>query len=421
MAGSRNLSAGILLTAPVHTWSMSTWGTLRDEFAAAVADRQRAGLIVAYLLLYVVVDGYAQVIPLYYRSVGVSIAAFGLAKSAGNAVEAVASTPAGVLADTADRAAVAVVTGGVLAAVLVAFPAATTALTLGALVVVFAVARIVFEVVATPLLSESLADGSEGVGWAVRDVAVAAGGAVGIGGAGVLVARLGGVSGVFLALAPAAVALVAIVAVSHRPSFRFEGSLGALVAGWPPNPLASFRTISRPWVLARFLGIQFFAALGMGLCFYLLPVYAVDLGISPSDFLLAFGAAKVLSIPFTLAGGVLTDLVTRKWLYVANFALDVLMLSALALAGGAPLFLVGLGFFVLSTTGKPALLAYFFDQFDEDESGRAWGIEGSVIRGVGIVAPAAGAALYGIDPSLAFGAGAVSLFCATLVALTLPR
>lgn len=399
---------------------MAPLATLREEVAASVADRQRAGLLVAYLLLYVVVDGYAQVLPLYYRSVGVSIVALGLAKGAGNALEALASTPAGVLADTADRAAIAVVTGGVIAVVLVAFPAATSALALGVLVVAFAVARLVFEVVATPLLSESLADGSEGVGWAVRDVAIYAGGAIGIAGAGVLVAQFGGVRGVFLALAPAALVLVGVVIASHRPSFDVTVSTGALLPDWPPDPLASVRVISRPWVLARFLTVQCFASLGMGLCFFLLPVYAVDLGVEASDFLLAFGVAKVASIPFTIAGGVLTDRVNRKWLYVANFALDVAMLSAFALAGGAPLVLLGLGLYAVQTTTKPALLAYFFDQFDEDEAGRAWGIEGSVIRGVGIVAPAAGAAIYGVDPHFAFGAGAASLAIATLVALTLP-
>lgn len=384
-------------------------------------DRERAGLLVAYLLLFVVTDAFNQVLPLYYEAVGVSVAALGAAKSVGNLVEAVASTPAGVLADTADRAGIAVVTGGVLAVVLATFPFVTTPLTLGALVVLFAVARLVFGVAATPLLSESLKSGSEGVGWAVRDVAIYGGGAVGIAGAGVVVARLADVWPVFFALLPAVVATSTVVAYTHRPAFAGVGDVGGVLEDWPPNPLASFTAISRPGVLARFLAVDFFAGLGMGVCFFLLPVYAVHVGLDASTFLLGFGASHLVSIPFTLAGGVLTDRLPRKLLYVGNFSVEAVMLGVFALADGAVLFAVGVGLFVLQTTFEPAVLAYFFDQFEDDEEGRAWGIDGTVARGVGVIAPAAGGVVYGVEPRLAFAVGACSMVVATFVALTLPR
>lgn len=399
---------------------MSSLAAVREEFVAVARDRERTGLLVAYALLFVVTDAYAQVLPLHYRAVGVSIAALGVAKSAGNAVEAAASTPVGILADEGDRAAIAVATGGLMAAVLAAFPFAASALTLGALVVAYAAARLAFGVAATPLLSESFADGSEGVGWAVRDVGIYAGGAVGTAGAGVIVARLASVRPVFLALVPAALALAAVVASTHRPSLAVGVSRRDLLAGWPPNPVASIRAISRPRVLVRFLAVKLLGGLGTGLSLFLLPVYAVDLGVAASTFLLAFGGAHVASIPFTLVGGVLTDRLDRKRLFVGNYAVETAMLGAFALAGGGALFAVGLALFVLQTTFEPAVLAYFFDQFDDEESGRAWGVTGTVARGVGVVAPSVGAATYEIDPGLTFGAGAAAMAGATLVALTLP-
>ncbi|MFC7234574.1 MFS transporter [Halosegnis marinus] len=389
---------------------------IRDAFLAVARDRERAGLLVAYLLLFVVVDAYGQLLPLYYRELGVSVAALGVAKSVGNGVEAVASGPVGVLADETDRAAIAVVAGGALAVVLAAFPFAGGALALGALVVAFAAARLVFNTAATPLLSASFETGAEGVGWAVRDTAIYVGGALGVAGTGLLVARLG-YGSAFLALVPALVALVAVLAVAHRPTFGGAVSLPSLSR---PRPLAAVRAVSKPGVLARFLAVKLFAGLGMGSCFYLLPVRAVDLGVAAGTFLLAFGAAKVVAVAFTLLGGLATDRVSRKALYVGNFAIEAVMLAALALADSPALLFVAVGLYVLQTTFEPAVLAFFFDQFDEEESGRAWGISGVVARGTGVVAPAVGGYLYRVSPSLAFGLGAAAMVAATAAALTLP-
>ncbi|MFB6077049.1 MAG: hypothetical protein ABEK12_02880, partial [Candidatus Nanohaloarchaea archaeon] len=80
-----------------------------------------------------------------------------------------------------------------------------------------------------------------------------------------------------------------------------------------------------------------------------------------------------------------------------------------------------LALFVLQTGFEPAVLAYFFDQFDESESGRAWGIDGTVERGAGLVAPALGGFIYAMDPHLPFVAGTVLVAAGTLLALTLPR
>ena len=393
---------------------------IRGEFAAVLRDRRRSGLVVCFLLLYLVASTYQQVVPLYYKELGVSIVALGLAKSGGNVVEAVASTPAGVLADRIDRAAIIVVAGLALAVALLVFPLATSALALGLLVVAFAAARLVFNVAAQPLLDDSFTEGSEGVGWATRDVAIYAGGAIGLVGAGLVTDYLTSVRPVFLALIPAIVLMVAILVYTHRPSLTVDISRSDLVPDWPSRPLAPFRELSHPRVLLRFLVVDAFSALGMGMCFYLVPVYAVDLGIGAGAFLLVFGGSHLFAIPFTVAGGVLTDCWNRKALFVGNYAIEVAMLAAFALAGGRPLFVVGIALFVLQTTFEPAVLAYFFDQFDESEAATAWGLDGTVTRGIGILAPPIGAAVYGLEPRFAFGAGAVFMTLSTVVALTLP-
>lgn len=399
-------------------------GAVRDELVAVVRDRQRAGLFLGYLLVFVVTDAVAQLLPLYYAALGVPVAALGAAKSVGNALEAVAAGPTGALADRVDRAAIAVVAGAALAVVLAGLPLADSAVTVGALVVGFGLARLVFTTATTPLLSASFEDGSEGVGWAVRDVGLYLGGGLGIVGAGVATRLLGGVGPAFLVLVPAVGLLVAVLVRTHRPSLpRPSGAtLGRLLAGGleRPTPLATLRSLSRPWLLARFLALKLFANLATGVSLYLLPVYALDRGVGAELFLLVYGGLQVVSIPFTVAGGLLTDRTSRRALHAGNYAVETVMIAVLAVADGPLLLWAGLGVYVLQTTFEPAVLAYFFDRFAEEEAGTAWGVAGTVARGAGVLAPALGGVLYGVAPRLPFLVGAAAMVPAVLVALTLP-
>ena len=401
---------------------MQSWAAaIRGDVGAVLQNRRTRSLIVVYFLLFAVVTTYQQTIPLFYSALGVPIAAYGFAKSVGNGLEAVASTPAGVLADRIDRPLVAIGAGSAIAGTLLLLPSASTALGLGALVVVLAVARLVGGVALTPLFDEQLGDGAEGLGWGLRDVGIYLGSAVGLAVAGVVVTRFGRVGTVFYALVPVVLLLVVFLAWTYRPSVGDVPTRSELV---PELSLEAFRAvgeISRPRVLARFLAVDLFATLGMGMSFFLLPVYAVDIGLEPAAFLFVFGGSHVFAAPLSVAGGIATDRLSRKGLFVGNYAIEAVMLGVFALAGGPIVFGVGIALFVLQTGFEPAVLAYFFEQFDESESGRAWGIDGTVERGAGIVAPGLGGLAYGVDPHLPFAVGAVLLALGSVVASTLPR
>jgi len=147
-----------------------------------------------------------------------------------------------------------------------------------------------------------------------------------------------------------------------------------------------------------------------------------DLG--GAQFLALFSATFLASAPLSLIGGIATDGVDRKRLYVGNFAVEALTLVAFGLvalpvagpAAGLPLFLVGTALYVCQTAFEPAVAVFFFDAFDDDEAGRAWGIDGMASKGAGIVAPTAGSLLYARVPAAPFVAGAVLLVAATAVA-----
>jgi MFS family permease len=156
--------------------------------------------------------------------------------------------------------------------------------------------------------------------------------------------------------------------------------------------------------------------------------------------LAAFAAYGVAAAPVSLYGGGLADRRSRKRLYVANYAAEAAMLAGFALAAGVPgvvaasptaadplarwfgpaLFAVGLALYVAQTAFEPAVLAYFFDRFDDDVVGRAWSVEGVVAKAAGVVAPVAGGALYAVTPRLPFVVGAALLAGAAGVAVTLP-
>jgi len=186
-------------------------------------------------------------------------------------------------------------------------------------------------------------------------------------------------------------------------------------------PVDDFREISNWNVLGRFCVIEAFASLGGGMTLFLLPAFAADVGVPVGAVLFVFSASHLLSAPMSLVGGGLADRYSRKWLYVGSYASSTAMLLTFGVAGGVPLFAVGMAVFVGKTAFAPAVTSYFFDQFDEDESGRAWSVEGMVAKAAGIVAPGVGGFLYGIDPRSTFLVGGVLMGVAAAVAVTLPE
>ena len=414
----------------------NTFVRVREGVAPLVGDRELRAYYLVFAAVWFAGEAYAQALPLYFREVGISLAVLGVVRSAASVANLVAEAPAGLLADRVDRATVAAVACAGLGVLLVAFPVARTAVLVGAAVVAVALARQFVGSSVTPAISEAVDDERAGLGWGVRDVGIYGGSAAGLVVAGAVTARSGTVSAVFLpggvAALLAAVFLwtrVADHAMPRSPRPReWTRSLRKILAD--VSPLADFRAVSNWRVLGLFCIVKAFVTAAGGLSLFLLPAYAADTGFTPAVALGLFAASNLFGAPLSLVGGLLTDRYSRKWLYVGNYATEMVMLGAFALAGtgigsgtvGArPLFVLGLALFVVQTAFEPAVLAYFFDQFDDDEAGRAWSVGGVVSRTTGIVAPAAGGVLYTVDPLFVFLAATVLMGAGTAVALVLPE
>jgi MFS family permease len=394
---------------------------VRAAAGRLLADRHLRSYYLAYVAVFFVTELYAQVLPLFVRSVGVSLAALGVAKGVANAAEVVASPVTGVLADRYDRRAVGVVVGVALAGAFAVFPLAGDAFAVGALVVVVAVATTAFTNSVTPAIDAALEDGLEGLGWGLRDVGIYLGGAAGVAAGAGIVAATDVVGAAFLLALPVLAAMA--WGLNRTRTEALRGALPGLAdvrEGLSGDPLAPFRAVSNRRVLATFCTVEAFVTFGWGASFYLVPVLAVDRGLSPDLALLAISGSLVAAAPLSLLGGVAADRVSRKRLYVANYGVETLTLLAFGVAGDLPLFALGLAFYVVQTTFEPAVGSYFFAQFPDDEGARAWSVEGTVAKAVGVVAPAVGGVLYELAPRLPFLLGAGSLAVATLVAVTLP-
>jgi len=414
---------------------------VRQVVAPLVGDREVRAYYLVFAAVWFAADAYAQALPLYFQEAGISLAVLGVARSAASVATLVCEVPAGLLADRVDRASLAAFAGAVLAVLLVVLPGARTTLLDGGGVVVagvvvgIALARQFVTSSVTPAVSEAVDADRAGLGWGLRDVGIYGGSALGLAVAGAVTSRTGTVSLAFLpggvaVLAAAAFLWVRVADHDLPRSVRIREWTGTLRSELGSvSPVADLRAVSNRRVLGHFCVVEALVTAGSGLSFFLLPAYAADVGFAPAVVLGLFAASNLLGAPLSLVGGLLADRYSRKWFYVGNYATETVMLAGFAVAGtgvaggtGArALFLVGLGLFVVQTTFEPAVLAYFFDQFDDDEAGRAWSVEGVVARLTGIVAPAAGGVLYTVDPGLVFLVAAVLMAGGTAVALTLPE
>lgn len=413
--------------------------SLSDYVSLAVRgianDPDLRTLYAVYLLLFVVAELYQQALPLYFRALGIPIAVLGIGKSVAAALEVLASPVSGVAADAYDRFALAGAAGLVLAVAFGVLGFTTDPVALVALMALVAVVRLALNNAMTPAVDEALDESFAGIGWGLRDVAIYLGSALGLALGGVVTSVLSSVGYAFLALVPV---LVATSALLWRNRESASGTAGGTddaeerESEGPGDPAGvrdrirgalrpSIPGVPNPPVMARFGLLKALSGLGTGMTLFLLPVLAVDLGIGAAEFLFLFSGTFAVSAPLSVLGGVAADRLDRKRLYVGNFLAETAMLAAFGLASSTPLFLVGTGLYVVQTAFEPAVIAFFFDSFDEEVAGTAWGIDGVVSKGTGVVAPAAGAALYGIDPGTTFLVGAALLGGATLVALTLPR
>lgn len=379
-------------------------------------------LYFVYFALFAVAEVYYQAVPLYFDALGISTAVLGLAWSVATGVEVAVSPATGVVSDRYDRFAVAIAATVVLGVTFAAFTAVSSALALVALMGAVSAGRLLLSNAITPAVDEAFEEGFEGIGWGVRDVFIYGGSAVGLGLGGSVVAWTAGIAPVFGSLAAVLLVVALVLWWRRRPSPCGGGVRGVVRdATTDPDPLGPWREISDWGVLARVLAVDGLVGLGTGMSLFLLPVFATDVGLSAAGFLFVFGGSHVVAAPLSVLGGALADRYSRKWLYVGNAVAEAAMLLTFGLTRDPAFFLVGIGLFVAQTAFEPAVIAYFFDLFDDEESGRAWSVDGMVSRTAGIVGPLAGGTLYAINPRATFlvGGGVTALGAA--VALTLPE
>lgn len=392
-------------------------------------DPRSRTLLVAFGTLFFVTELYAAAVPLLFDAVGLSAALYGVARAAANGVEMFSSPVLGTLADEYGRVRVAAVAAVGTALALVGVGFARSFPILVGLIVVVAVGRLAVNNAVTPALSAVFDDGDAGTGWGLRDVVLYGGSALGLAVGGGLTAG-GGVRAVFPALAAVSFGLAVVL-------WRRVGGDAVADAGSEQNDdsgdgdgvLSSVRSLSRPGVFARIAVVDFLVGVGTAALAFL-PLLAVTVGRSTTEFLALYGGAHLLAAPLSVVGGVLADRYSRKLLYVGNFAVEAAMLAAFAATalGEGPagttvetvLFLFGLALFVAQTTFEPGVLAYFFDVFPEEEGGRVWGLKGSVSKTAGLVGPVVLGWLYTLDPQLPFLVGAVLTAGGVVVAATLP-
>lgn len=395
---------------------------------SSLPDRELSALLVTVALLGVATEAYHRALPLFVRSVGIPVVVLGLAESLAAGAQAVASTPLGLLADRVDRATLAGL-GGLALAVLLGlfgFVGTSSALALIVVVVLIAVVRLAASNSLTPLVEATLGERS-GLGWGFYGAAVYLGGAIGLAIASVVIGETlaWDIQSVFLAVVPALCLGIAVLWWVHPPAISIEDIRPVPSTGdsspLRPDLLGAFQRVSRPRALLGLCLADALVTTGTAGSLFLLPLLAVDLGVAAETFLLGFGASLLVGAVLSLIGGVLADRVHSKRIYVANFLAEVAMLSAFALAGGAPLFAIGVGLYTIQTAFESGYIDYLFSLFEEDETGRVWGLNGTVNKAAATLGPAGGGVLYSMDPHAPFAGGAILVGLGTIVATGMPR
>lgn len=401
-----------------------------NEYVTQVVDdvlrnEKLRALFPAFVGVFLIGELYGQALPLYFKAVGIPLSFLGVVKGVANAVQIGVSPVTGALADQMDRMRMAAVAAVGMALVLAAFALRPGPVGVATLVVAAAVASLVLNNAITPAVNAALEEGVEGIGWGIRDVGMYAGSAAGLAVGGAVLARTERVEFVFLLALPVLLGVGAI-AWTRSSGVGFGGGFADLadldVGGiFDFGVREQLRSVSDRRLLYVFCIVELATTAGMGMTMFLLPALATDLGLAASGYLFVYSASRLFGAPASLVGGVAADHLPKKWLFVGNYAVEGAMLLAFAVAGDPALFLVGMGLFVVQTTFEPGVVAYFFENFDDEEGGTIWGIKGSVHKVANVVAPVVGGALYGIEPHYAFLVGGGFMLVGAGVATLLPR
>lgn len=394
---------------------------VRTAFGELRSNADLQVLFLAYGGIWFVTDLYTQLVPLLFQHLGIAASVLGLAWSAVAAVEILFSPVTGVVADEYDRMTVGAVACLLLAGLFGLFAVVEQVAGIVTLMVLIGALRLLLGNTATAAVSENLPDAIDGMGWGLRDACLYAGGALGLAGGGLFVARTERPAGAFLLVVPVLLSLAGLFGsrgTFARPARR---SLPDPEVLSPASVRERFREISNWVALRRLLLAKLLAGLGIGGTMFLLPVFAVDLGVGSGTYLLLFAASNLAGVAVSLVGGVLSNVLDTKRLYVGNFAIEAAMLLTFAATTTTWVFVVGLGLFAAQTVFEPAVMAFFFEQFADEEAARAWSVSGLVSKSASLVAPVLGGVAYTVSPRLTFAAGGVLTALAAVAGATVPR
>ena len=392
---------------------------ISDSFQELSKNKNLQALYLAFAGIWFVNDLYSQLIPLLFTQIGISPAVIGLAWSLVALIQIVCSPIVGVIADEYDRMTTGAICSFILALLFLLFVLVDSTIVIVSTMLAVGGLRLLIGNTATASVSEKLPDEIAGIGWGLRDAFIYLGSSIGLAIGGMIVGVYSDIRYGFLALIPT-MFLVGVLFLSRSsPTFSQDIELPEMSTSFISDILDSFREISDWNTLSKFIVVKAFVGFGMGGTMFLLPVFATDIGINASEFLTIFAASHFVGILMSLVGGIAANFLPNKILYVANFATEALMLLMFAFTTNIFFFGVAMALFVIQTAFEPAVIGFFFDQFDDEESGRAWSIDGLVSKGVSIIAPTIGGIVYGVDPRLAFVGGGMLTAFAAAVAITI--
>jgi len=378
-------------------------------------------LFLAFAGIWFVNDLYRQVIPLLFKQMGISPAVLGLAWSTVAVTEVVFSPITGVIADKYDRMGIGSIACFALTILFSLFYVAQQLTVIVVLMIGVGAGQLLLGNTATATVSEELPDQISGIGWGLRDAFIYLGSGFGLATGGILIASTDSTRIAFLAFCP--IMLLLGILFARRGTFIFDLSFSIKDVHFVSlsNISANIREVSDQPILRKFLLVQALVSLGMGGTMFLLPVFAVDIGLGQSRYLIIFAVSNLVGIVMSLIGGLASNVIPKKHLYVTNFIVEAAMLLMFAITTNIFFFGVAMSLFVIQTIFEPAVVGFFFDQFDDEEAARAWSIDGVVSKSASIIAPALGGVIYAIDPRITFATGGLLTGIAALVGATIPR
>lgn len=384
-----------------------------------IEDSDLQVLYIAFAGIWFANDLYAQLVPLLFTQLNIPSTILGISWSVVAIIQVTFSPLTGIIADEYDRMSVGAIACFGLAVLYTLFFVADSAIVIIIIMAFVGAFRLLVGNTATATISEALPDQISGIGWGLRDAFIYFGSAVGLATGGVLVGFYDDIRFAFLALIPSMIFVGALFAVRGSMTPSFTISISDIQFNLVSDIVDPIREISNWGILRKFIVVKIFVGFGMGGTMFLLPVFAVDIGINASDFLVIFAASHFIGILMSLIGGIAANIVSRKSLYVANFVVEAIMLLTFAITTNILFFGIAMSLFIIQTIFEPAVIGFFFDQFDEEEAGRAWSVDGLVSKGVSIIAPAVGGAVYAANPRLAFAGGGILTALAAIVAATI--